>query len=150
MAEWTGALQARLAQVAPRGDEPVDRLVDVLRRACRNLERQPRLTAAVITALSAPGDDVLTCQREVEATLSAMTASVLDGIPVDVVDGVNAILRHVWYSTLLSWANGRASITQVGDELERAARLLLQTERERVPISPISATTSSRPRKITR
>jgi hypothetical protein len=36
------------------------------------------------------------------------------------------VLRHVWHSSLLAWANGRTDIGQVGDELERAARLLLE------------------------
>jgi len=125
MAQWTGALQARLMQVAPRGSTATDRLVDVLRRACRNLERQPRLTRALITALSSPGEDVAACQHEVEGLMRDLIAAALTGVDEDVCEGVTAVLRHVWYATLLAWANGRADITEIGDELERAARLLL-------------------------
>ena len=125
MAEWTGALQTQLMNEPPRGKTPADRLVDVLRRACKNLERQPLLTAALITSLSSSGDDVAECTREVERRMSAITGTVLTDLDPEVRDGVNAVLRHVWYSGLLSWANGRIGITEVGDELERAARLLL-------------------------
>ena len=125
MAEWTGALQANLLASPPKGRTAADRLVDVLRRACRNLERQPLLTGALITSLSSSGDGVAECQREVERSMNDITGNVLTGLEPEVVDGVTAVLRHVWYSALLGWANGRASIGQVGDELERAARLLL-------------------------
>jgi AcrR family transcriptional regulator len=133
MAEWTGALQAQLLAEPPRGKAPVDRLVDVLRRACQNLERQPLLTRALITSLSSSGDDVAECTKEVERRMSAMTGTVLSGLDPEVRDGVTAVLRHVWYSGLLSWANGRMDITEVGDELERAARLLLADRRPRGP-----------------
>jgi AcrR family transcriptional regulator len=125
MAEWTGALQRQLLAEPPRGRTAADRLVDVLRRACQNLERQPLLTRALITSLSSSGDDVAECSREVERRMSDITGTVLVGLDPDVRDGVTAVLRHVWYSGLLSWANGRSDIAEVGDELERAARLLL-------------------------
>jgi AcrR family transcriptional regulator len=125
MAEWTGALQAHLLTSPPKGKTAADRLVDVLRRACRNLERQPRLTAALITSLSASGDGVAECQREVERSMNDITSQVLAGLDPEVIDGVTAVLRHVWYSALMGWANGRADIAQVSNELERAARLLL-------------------------
>jgi AcrR family transcriptional regulator len=125
MAEWTAMLQARLLQSPPRGDTQADRLVDVLRRACRNLERQPLLTRALVTSLSASGPDVAACQRDVEREMNEITASVLTGLDPAEQEGVTAVLRHVWYSALLSWARDRTDIAQVGDELERAARLLL-------------------------
>ena len=125
MADWTGALQTRLLHAPPRGATPTDQLVDILRRACRNLEREPRLTAALITSLSSSDEGVAECTHEVERHMTEITGSVLDGMDPEFCAGVNAVLRHVWYSTLLSWAHGRTDIAQVGKELERAARLLL-------------------------
>src|SRR3989442_15683507 len=54
LAEWAAALECRLTQYPPRGETPADRVSDVLRRASRALEREPRLTAALVTALSSP------------------------------------------------------------------------------------------------
>jgi AcrR family transcriptional regulator len=125
MADWTGATTTRLLALTPEGDTPAERLVYLLRRASRTLERQPRLTAALISSLSASGDDVAACQRQVEASMSDMTGSVLGALDAATRDGVTAVLRHVWYSALLGWAVGRSDIAHVGDELERAARLLL-------------------------
>src|SRR3977135_2071172 len=48
MQEWTDALGPRRSQLPPRGDSAADQLVDVFRRACRAMERQPQLTTALI------------------------------------------------------------------------------------------------------
>ncbi|HEX2577018.1 MAG TPA: hypothetical protein VHK88_11765, partial [Aquihabitans sp.] len=36
-----------------------------------------------------------------------------------------AVLGHVWYSSLVSWANGRSTFDSVTSELERACRVLI-------------------------
>src|SRR5436309_10967847 len=58
LAEQVSTLQRRLAQKPPRGTNAADRVVDVLRRASRALEREPRLTAALVTALSSADPSV--------------------------------------------------------------------------------------------
>ena len=40
-------------------------------------------------------------------------------------DGVVAVLEHVCFSCMISFAHGRRTPREVGDELERCARLLL-------------------------
>jgi TetR/AcrR family transcriptional regulator, cholesterol catabolism regulator len=50
----------------------------------------------------------------------------MDGVEVELRDTVVRILSHVWFSTLLGWVNGWYPVSQVGDDLEDAARLLLQ------------------------
>jgi hypothetical protein len=37
-----------------------------------------------------------------------------------------AVLGHVWYSALVSWANGRRDFASVMIELERASRVLIE------------------------
>jgi NADP-dependent 3-hydroxy acid dehydrogenase YdfG len=37
-----------------------------------------------------------------------------------------AVLGHVWYSTLVAWANGRSDFSFVTNELERATRALVE------------------------
>lgn len=125
MADWTGELRERLSQRPPRGDTPTDKLVDVLRRACRSLERQPRLTAALVKALSSPDPGVPEAGQQVQLQIRAMSQDMLDFLDPEVREGVLAIIRHVWFSALLGWAIGRSPISQVGDELERAVRLIL-------------------------
>ena len=52
MTEWTARLQGRVAQSPPRGDTAADQMVDVLHRACKAMERQPKLSVALVRALS--------------------------------------------------------------------------------------------------
>jgi hypothetical protein len=43
-----------------------------------------------------------------------------------------AAIGHVWYSTLVSWANGRRDFAWVNAELERAARVLITPYEEQI------------------
>ncbi len=52
MTEWTERLRGRVAQSPPRGASAADQMVDVLRRACKAMERQPKLSEALVRALS--------------------------------------------------------------------------------------------------
>lgn len=125
MAEWTAELQQRLARTPPRGATPTDRLVDVLRRATESMERQPRLSAALVRALSSADDGVGEGSREVNRRIAAISEEILDHLDRSTREEVLGVLGHVWYSSLVGWVNGRSTIAAVGDELERAARLLL-------------------------
>lgn len=129
ISQWTAQLQARLARSPAQGDSPVDMLVDVLRRASRALERRPLLAAALVRALSSPDPGVASAARQVRGQIEEMALPYLDGVSGEDVEGVVGVLSHVWNSSLMIWANGQAPISTVGDELERAARLLLSTSR---------------------
>lgn len=125
VSEWTSQLQSRLDRSPARGDTPAERLVDVLRRASRGLERRPQFAAALIRALHSPDPAVAAAAADVRQQISAMTTPILDGLPPQDVEGIVSVLGHVWNSAIMSWANGRAPISSIGDELENAARLLL-------------------------
>ena len=127
LVEWTRDLQARVLQRPARGSSPADRVVDVLQRATRNLERNPRLTAALITAVSAPDPAIKDCQREVnDIMVEVLSGAMADDVPDDLKAGVCRVMSHVWFSSLIGWVNGWGSGVDIGDELEVAARLLLR------------------------
>ncbi len=125
VSEWTSQLQSRLDRSPARGSTPVEQLVDVLRRASRGLERRPRFAAALIRALHSPDPGVASAAADVRHQISAMTTPILYELPAEDVEGIVAVLGHVWNSSIMGWANGRAPISSIGDELENAARLLL-------------------------
>jgi AcrR family transcriptional regulator len=122
---WTAELRERVVRQPARGDTPTEQVVDVLRRACRGIERHPTLTSALMRALGASDPGVSTSTREVGEHVHGITAPLLGHLPGPELEDVVAVLQHVWYSTLISWANGRRDVRSIGDELERAARLLL-------------------------
>lgn len=125
MAEWTGELQDRLARQPAEGETPADRMVELLARAWRPMERDPKLSAAVVRALGSSEEGVAQHAGDVSERFAAMTRSVLEGLDPEVQDGIIAVLGHVWHSALVGWVNGRTGFEVVGQELERAARLLL-------------------------
>jgi AcrR family transcriptional regulator len=125
MGEWTGQLRGRLAQAPAKGELMSERLIDVLKRATRAMERQPKLTAAMVTALSAADVGIEDATADVRSEIAAMAGDVLDDLDDETKATILSIIGHVWYSTLTSWANGRRSFAVVHSEMERAVRLLL-------------------------
>lgn len=124
--EFARAEQHKLERQPPRGDTPADRVVDVLRRATRAQERQPQLTAAMVTAISSPDPAVSGCQREVTAVMAGVLAGPMRDVDPKLRPGIVRALSHVWFSALLGWVNGWTNVGAVGEELESAARLLLR------------------------
>lgn len=125
LAEQVSTLQRRLAQKPPRGPSPADRVVDVLRRASRALEREPRLTAALVTALSSADPSVAEAKQEVNDILASVIADAVDHDALAQSEGVVRVLGHVWFAALVSWVGGMAPTGQMGDDLEITARLIL-------------------------
>ncbi len=125
LAEQVSTLQRRLAQKPPRGTNAADRVVDVLRRASRALEREPRLTAALVTALSSADPSVAEAKQEVSDILGSVIADAVDHDALAQGEGVVRVLGHVWFAALVSWVGGMAPTGQMGDDLEITARLIL-------------------------
>jgi AcrR family transcriptional regulator len=131
MSEWTARLQTRVGQSPPKGATAADQLVDVLHRACRALERQPKLSAALVRALSSADAGVQESAGEVSRLIQVMGGTILSELDEGVRADILAALGHVWYSSLIAWARGRRDFEFVGIELERATRVLVEPyERE--------------------
>lgn len=131
LADQATALREQLAQRPPRGSSPAERVSDVLRRAARALERDPALTAAMVTAMSSPETESAAIKRDVLETLTAVISGAIDGDPVTELDHVDLdeimrVLGHVWFSALVFWVAGMAPTGQMADDLSQAARLLLR------------------------
>jgi TetR/AcrR family transcriptional regulator, cholesterol catabolism regulator len=126
MVEWLGQLEQEVGRRPARGDTAAERVVDVVRRASRTLGRNPRLTAALVTAVAAPDPDVVALHRESSAAmqriLSASMGDLDEGTKADVV----RVLNHVWFSALLAWVHGWTDVDHVIEELEVAGRLVLR------------------------
>src|SRR5881392_2521523 len=101
--EFARGEQRRLELRPTQGDTAADRVVDVLRRATRAQERQPQLTAAMVTAISSPDPAVSGCQREVTAVMAAVLAGPMGDIDPKLKAEITRALSHVWFSALLGW-----------------------------------------------
>ncbi|HEY7440380.1 MAG TPA: TetR family transcriptional regulator [Acidimicrobiia bacterium] len=128
LADQAGALSARLALRPPAGADPAERVADVLRRASRALGREPKLTAAMVTALSSREPDAAAMKEEVNEILRTIIAGAIDGTDVPELDGVLRVLGYVWFAVLAAWVSEMLDTTQMGTELASAAQLLLERD----------------------
>lgn len=124
--EWVRDLGRRVHARPPKGEHVADRVIDVLRRATRAMEAEPKLASALVTALASTDPAAARCQREIGQVMAETMAmafpSDFDGARRD---DIVRTLGHVWFSSLVAWVNNWFGINQTGDELEIAAHLLL-------------------------
>jgi hypothetical protein len=126
LVEWAADLGRKVSRRPPKGDTVSERVNDVLRRATRGMELEPRLSEAVVTALTSTDPHAARCQREVGEVMGGIIAS---AFPTDfdpgTRDDIVRVLGHVWFSSLIGWVNRWYGINHVAEELEIAAHLLL-------------------------
>src|SRR5579885_3292976 len=124
--EWLLDLDRRVSTRPPKGGRVADRVVDVLRRATRAMEQEPRLAEALLVALTSNDPEAARCQRE---TGDVITRIMAGAFPSDfdaaVRDDIVRVLGHVWFSSLIGWVNRWFGFEHVGEEIELAAHLLL-------------------------
>ncbi|HYF45687.1 MAG TPA: TetR family transcriptional regulator [Acidimicrobiales bacterium] len=125
MVDWTGDLERRIAQRPPRHGRGADAVVEVIRKATRPMERDPRLAAAMVQAASANEPSVTACSEQTTEIVERMLTAAMNGDDPDRRARTARVLAHVWNSSILRWANGAEAVSQIGDDLEDAARLLL-------------------------
>jgi AcrR family transcriptional regulator len=123
--DWSRQTLERLEQRPPKGDTAAERVSDSVRRASRALERQPRLAAALVTAISSNDPAVSECQREVNELIGDILGMGIGDSDPEHRDAIVRVLSHVWFSSLLGWVNGWANVNEVSEEVEHAAELLL-------------------------
>jgi TetR/AcrR family transcriptional regulator, cholesterol catabolism regulator len=125
MVHWLGDLEQRVTRHPPAGGTTVDRIMDVLGRAVRSMDREPRLTRAVIAAMTAGDPASVDAIGEVT---TAMARIMQAAFPEDVDPALEAaaakVLGHVWWSATISWANGMGDSTWVAAELRQASELI--------------------------
>src|SRR6266436_1338623 len=129
-----GALTMEMDQIQDKldrkpipGDTPADRVLYVLSRVTRNMQRDPMLTEAMTRAFMfadpSAATEVNTVARLMERTL---TQAIHEGEPTADEVAIARIIGDVWLSNLVAWVTRRASADDVSSHLELAARLLLR------------------------
>jgi TetR/AcrR family transcriptional regulator, cholesterol catabolism regulator len=115
----------RFLQRPPEGATAADRVVTVLERAMRGAEREPRRTAALVTATSSPDPAVRDCQLEVMAIMDRVLEEAMADVDTERRVQVALTLRQVWFAWLLGWVNGWNDAPTVNRQLVTTAHLLL-------------------------
>jgi AcrR family transcriptional regulator len=119
--------QQKLDRTTIPGDTPYERMLFVLGRITKTMQRDPMLTEAMTRAFMfadpSAAAEVNTVARLMERTL---TQAIHEGEPTADEVAIARIIGDVWLSNLVAWVTRRASADDVSNNLELAARLLLR------------------------
>jgi AcrR family transcriptional regulator len=129
-----GALTTEMDQIQDKldrrpipGDTAADRMLYVLSRVTRNLQRDPMLTEAMTRAFMFADPSAAAEVNTVAGQMVRMfTKAMHDGEPSADDIAIARVIGDVWLSNLVAWVTRRASADDVSSRLELAARLLLR------------------------
>ena len=120
-------IQEKLDRKPIPGDTPYERMLHVLGRMTRVMQREPMLTEAMTRAFMFADPSA---SAEVNAVARLMedmfTRAMHDGEPTADDRAKARVIGDVWLSNLVAWVTRRASANDVVNHLELAARLLLK------------------------
>jgi AcrR family transcriptional regulator len=120
-------LQEKLNRAPIPGDTPYDRMLYVLSRMTRSMQREPMLAEAMTRAFMFADPSAAAEVNAVAALMERMlTDAMHDDKPTADERAIARVIGDVWLSNLVAWVTGRASAADVTRQLELAARLLLR------------------------
>jgi len=119
--------QERLDRRPIPGETLYERVLYVLGRTTRSMQREPMLTEAMTRAFMfadpSAANEVNTVARLMERMF---TKAMHEGEPSADDIAIARVIGDVWLSNLVAWVTRRASADDVSNHLELAARLLLR------------------------
>jgi len=119
--------QERLDRRPIPGETPYDRMLYVLGRITRSMQREPMLTEAMTRAFMfadpSAANEVNTVARLTE---QMFTKAMHEGEPSAEDIAIARVIGDVWMSNLVVWVTRRASTDDVSHHLDLAVRLLLR------------------------
>ena len=119
--------QEKLDRVAIPGDTPYERMLFVLGRVTRAMQREPMLTEAMTRAFMFADPSAAAEVNTVARLMERMfTRAMHEGEPTADEIAIARVIGDVWLSSLVAWVTRRASADDVSNQLELAARLLLR------------------------
>ena len=109
------------------GDTPADRIIYVLHKVTKNMQREPLLTEAITRAFMFADPSAASEVNAVASLMERMLTDALhEGEPTSDERAIARVIGDVWLSNLVAWVTRRASASDVSNQLELAARLLLR------------------------
>jgi TetR/AcrR family transcriptional regulator, cholesterol catabolism regulator len=128
LAEHVADLRGRLVERPPRGEDDATRVMDVIKRVTRALQREPNVISAMLKSLISSGAGVEEAVLPIGGQMTAIVVTAMRHSPetVERDRAVAEVIQQVWLASLLWWVAGRAPARQVEEKVERAVVLLLR------------------------
>jgi TetR/AcrR family transcriptional regulator, cholesterol catabolism regulator len=119
--------QDRIEKASIPGETRYDRVLFVLGRVTRAMQRDPHLTEAMTRAFMFADTSAAAEVDHVGQLLERLfTRAMHEGEPTDEDKAIARVVGDVWLSNLVAWVTRRASATDVATRLELTVRLLLK------------------------
>ncbi|WHT17233.1 cholesterol catabolism transcriptional regulator KstR [Crossiella sp. CA-258035] len=116
----------KIERAAIPGDTAYDRVLFVLRRTTRSLQRDPLFTEAMTRAFMFADASAAAEVDSVGLLMERMFVTAMGGEPDTERKAIARVIGDVWLSNLVAWVTRRASATDVATRLELTIRLLLK------------------------
>ncbi|MER7081055.1 DNA-binding transcriptional regulator, AcrR family [Saccharopolyspora antimicrobica] len=118
--------QDKLDRTKIPGTTPYERVMFVLNRTTRSLQRNPQLTEAMTRAFMFADTSAAAEVDTVAALVERFfTNAMTEGDPTEEEKAIARVIGDVWLSNLVAWVTRRASASDVSNRLELTVRLLL-------------------------
>jgi TetR/AcrR family transcriptional regulator, cholesterol catabolism regulator len=119
-------VRERTERVPVPGETPYSRLMFILDRITKGLQRDPQLTEAMTRAFMFADASAAAEVDTVGRLMDRMIARALtDGEPSEEQLAISRVISDVWLANLVAWVTRRASASDVADRLELTIALLL-------------------------
>ncbi len=126
MARELERTQDRTERLPLPGNTPYERLMFILDRITKAMQRDPQLTEAMTRAFMFADASAAAEVDTVGRLMDRMFARALtDDEPSDEQLSISRVISDVWLANLVAWVTRRASANDVGDRLELTIALLL-------------------------
>jgi AcrR family transcriptional regulator len=126
MARELEGVRERTARVPVPGDTPYERLMFILSRITKAMQRDPQLTEAMTRAFMFADASAAAEVDTVGRLMDRMIARALtDEEPSEEQLAISRVISDVWLANLVAWVTRRASATDVAARLELTIALLL-------------------------
>ncbi|HXM58242.1 MAG TPA: TetR family transcriptional regulator [Candidatus Dormibacteraeota bacterium] len=127
LAGEVAGIRERLSEKPPRGENDAERVMDVIRRSMRSLQRQPNVIAAMLKSLISTGPGVGDTVGPIGAQMTDIVVAAMrhDPATAERDRAVAQVIQQVWLASLLWWVAGRAPAGVVDENVARAVELLL-------------------------
>jgi AcrR family transcriptional regulator len=123
-------VRERTERIPLPGNTPYERLMFILDRITKGLQRDPQLTEAMTRAFMFADASAAAEVDTVGRLMDRMIARALtDDEPTEEQLAISRVISDVWLANLVAWVTRRASATDVADRLELTIALLLGERR---------------------
>jgi AcrR family transcriptional regulator len=120
-------MQEKLDRKPIPGETATERMMHVLSRVTRTMQRDPMLTEAMTRAfMFADPSAAAEVNMVANQMVRMFTRAMHDGEPSADDTAIARVIGDVWLSNLVAWVTRRATTDDVSSRLELAARLLLR------------------------